>query len=205
MNYITVYNSLIERFLLTQASGYVEKHHIVPRCMGGSDHPSNLVKLPAREHFIAHLLLAKIYGGKAANAAWMMSNMKRYSSRNYAWLKESAIAHQSEQQSGSGNHFFGRRHSLESRKKMSETHKGENHNLYGKKQSEFTRLKCSESLRGRTKSKEHRLNISLAMKGKPSPKKGIPRDPEVIQKMVATRQLRGNYEAWNKGKHKEAA
>jgi hypothetical protein len=43
---------------------YFETHHIVPRCMNGSDDVSNLVKLTAREHFIAHLLLTKFTAGE---------------------------------------------------------------------------------------------------------------------------------------------
>ena len=39
--------------------GYTEKHHIVPRSMGGSDKKDNLVDLTAREHYIAHLLLTR--------------------------------------------------------------------------------------------------------------------------------------------------
>lgn len=38
---------------------YYEEHHIVPRCMGGSDEHENLVLLTAREHFIAHASLVK--------------------------------------------------------------------------------------------------------------------------------------------------
>lgn len=41
---------------------YYEKHHIIPRCIGGSDNELNLVLLTAREHFLAHYLLCKIYG-----------------------------------------------------------------------------------------------------------------------------------------------
>lgn len=40
---------------------YYEKHHVLPRAYGGSNHESNIVKLTAREHFIAHRLLSKIY------------------------------------------------------------------------------------------------------------------------------------------------
>ena len=42
-------------------SGYCEKHHIIPKCMGGTDELENLVLLPAKAHYIAHLLLCKIY------------------------------------------------------------------------------------------------------------------------------------------------
>ena len=39
-------------------SGYYERHHIVPKCMGGTNSEGNLIDLFAREHFIAHKLLA---------------------------------------------------------------------------------------------------------------------------------------------------
>lgn len=42
---------------------YSEKHHILPRSLGGSDSVSNVVILTAREHYIAHLLLARMFGG----------------------------------------------------------------------------------------------------------------------------------------------
>lgn len=38
---------------------YSERHHIVPRCMGGTDEEENLIYLTYREHFIAHRLLAE--------------------------------------------------------------------------------------------------------------------------------------------------
>lgn len=61
MNYQKIYNSLIERRKASPFQGYTESHHIIPRCMGGNDDESNLVKLTAREHFVAHQLLYKIY------------------------------------------------------------------------------------------------------------------------------------------------
>lgn len=38
-----------------------EVHHIIPISEGGSDDATNLIKLTVREHYVAHLLLAKIY------------------------------------------------------------------------------------------------------------------------------------------------
>jgi hypothetical protein len=43
--------------------GYVERHHILPRSMGGSDDPVNIVALTYREHFLAHWLLTKFTTG----------------------------------------------------------------------------------------------------------------------------------------------
>ena len=40
--------------------GYIERHHIIPKCLGGSNKKDNIVKLTAREHFVAHLLLTKM-------------------------------------------------------------------------------------------------------------------------------------------------
>lgn len=42
---------------------YLEVHHIIPKCLGGSNDESNLILLTAREHFIAHRILSKCYRG----------------------------------------------------------------------------------------------------------------------------------------------
>ena len=67
--YQKTYDSLIEKrrkFPLTKDKNdpnyiYCETHHILPKCLGGSNEEENLVNLTAREHFIAHMLLVKIY------------------------------------------------------------------------------------------------------------------------------------------------
>jgi len=46
-------------------SDYVEKHHILPRCMGGGDAKANLVSVSARKHFLLHWLLTKFTEGEA--------------------------------------------------------------------------------------------------------------------------------------------
>lgn len=61
MEYTKIYNQLIERAKTRQLEGYIEKHHIIPKCLGGSNDKENLVKLTAREHFLCHKLLTKIY------------------------------------------------------------------------------------------------------------------------------------------------
>ena len=58
--------------------GYFEIHHIKPRCLGGGDEEDNLVMLTGREHYIAHMLLWKIYENNRSlmHAAWMMSHLR---------------------------------------------------------------------------------------------------------------------------------
>jgi hypothetical protein len=46
-------------------SFYTEKHHIVPRSLGGNNEKNNLVRLTGREHFICHWLLTKMTQGNA--------------------------------------------------------------------------------------------------------------------------------------------
>ena len=62
MNYQLIYDKLISKARArTNPHIYCEKHDITPRCVGGEDKCSNLVYLTAREHFIAHWMLTKIY------------------------------------------------------------------------------------------------------------------------------------------------
>jgi len=72
VKFIEVINTKQDRIL-----NYSENHHIIPRSMGGSDLSNNLIKLTAREHFIAHWLLWKAYPSnfKLAFAFWAMCNL----------------------------------------------------------------------------------------------------------------------------------
>ena len=61
MNYKKHYDLLIEKSNSRKIGGYLEEHHIIPKCLGGSNDKSNIVKLTPEEHFLAHKLLTKIY------------------------------------------------------------------------------------------------------------------------------------------------
>lgn len=66
MNYEKIYNALVEKAKVrgldkSQHEGYFEIHHILPKCLGGSDADSNLVMFTAREHVFAHICLWKVY------------------------------------------------------------------------------------------------------------------------------------------------
>jgi hypothetical protein len=62
--YTNWYNKIVENARLKFYTGYTEKHHIIPKSLGGSNEKGNLVLLSAREHFICHLLLTKMTTGK---------------------------------------------------------------------------------------------------------------------------------------------
>jgi len=68
MNYSALYTRLIEsrQRLNRQYSTYCgyERHHILPKSLGGSNKKENLVVLTPREHCLAHMILAKMYEGE---------------------------------------------------------------------------------------------------------------------------------------------
>ena len=64
--YYKCYYSLIENRQnnIPDSQFYTEKHHIIPKSLGGSNQKDNLVKLLPREHFLAHWLLIKMCKNK---------------------------------------------------------------------------------------------------------------------------------------------
>ena len=168
MNYEAHYNKLINRAKQRELLDYAETHHIVPRCAGGSDSDTNLVKLTPEEHYTAHLLLVKIYEHKSTRlykkllyACNLMSGKSNIGRKNkmYGWVKRKiSIAR------------TGTSHSLVVRqkisKKVTDYFECNDSWLKGKTLTEAHKKKCSEGLSGRTFSKEHKLKISKALSGK---------------------------------------
>ena len=84
----------------------------------------------------------------------------------------------------------GKKHSLESRRKMSEAKKGRTSHMKGKTHSPETRRKLSEAHKGRRQSAETRRKKSEALRGeknprwgKPAPNRGKPRPAETRRKI----------------------
>jgi hypothetical protein len=91
MNYKLHYESLINKYgLKNKPEYYSERHHIVPKSMGGTNEDYNLVYLTPRQHFIAHWLLWKIHRNQSmGHAFWMMSSSRKFvSSSGYAAAKK---------------------------------------------------------------------------------------------------------------------
>lgn len=131
MNYACIYNQIIDQSKDRELDGYVEKHHIIPKSLGGSDDPENIVSLTAREHFICHYLLVKLYPEnsnewyKMVNAFMMMkcaslshSGNRYFNSHLYESLREHFATVQSYNQGGDRNSNYGTKwiHNIELRK-----------------------------------------------------------------------------------------
>lgn len=117
--YSRIYFAIIEHARTNTLDGYVEKHHIIPRCLGGTDISSNLVDLTPRQHFICHFLLPKMVSDnnhymKLLNACMMMSsnpngNARYMNSRLYAYYRTKFSIEQSKRQHGVNNTNYGKR------------------------------------------------------------------------------------------------
>jgi hypothetical protein len=118
MNYHKLYNSIIQNRKQNPIEGYTETHHIIPRSLGGTNDKENLVDLTAREHFICHLLLTKMY--KEGSIEWIKmckafmnmfrcGNHERYSpSKWYEYCRLQVSKANSINQSGTGNSQYGK-------------------------------------------------------------------------------------------------
>lgn len=59
------YFRIIESAQRSTPKDYSERHHVIPRSLGGSNARENIVRLTARQHFVCHLLLVKMTSGEA--------------------------------------------------------------------------------------------------------------------------------------------
>lgn len=109
MNYKNIYDKLISRAKTRDSIMEFEKHHVIPKCMGGSDDIENIVKLTIEEHYFAHQLLAKMHpDNHKLNYAAVMMCTGRPSNKLYGWLRRRHMFF-AKQRVGSLNGSFGRR------------------------------------------------------------------------------------------------
>lgn len=167
--YYKTYNQLIDKCIQMEKDGYpedmyTEVHHILPRCQGGTNDKSNLVRMPVRYHIMAHILLAYAFPDNVslAYAAGMIINTNIFSkSSDYKTTKRfealktlstSTIArireHTSILRSIKSN-------TKEEKERLANINKG-------RKLTEEHKRKISESEKGRVITPEHREKIRQA-------------------------------------------
>lgn len=151
------YEALITKARNRTIEGYVETHHIIPRSFGGNDSKANLVKLTAREHYVAHALLWKmnfsgVYNSKMAFAfntfiSKMTTKVRgvhhtyKIPSRVYETFRKEYSRLLKEKYAREGGTFLGKKHSEETKRKIGEKSKlkefkrGPENPQWGKKQN----------------------------------------------------------------------
>lgn len=118
MNYKKHYDKLMERSKTRTLKGYVEKHHIIPRCLGGTDDVANIAILTPEEHFLAHQLLVKIYpkSSPLVKAVVIMTThhtQQRSNNKLFGWLRRRASIQQKQWivENGHPKGMLGKKHS----------------------------------------------------------------------------------------------
>lgn len=105
-------------------------HHIIPKHMGGTDDPNNLIELTIEEHAQAHFNLWKKFGCIEDKIAWECLSGRKLSEEERIVLSKS----------GFEKFLLDENRVIEWKNRISNT-------LTGKNQSEETRLKRSNSLK----------------------------------------------------------
>ena len=138
-HYLNRYYKFINSLKNQTVDGYFEKHHIVPRSHGGSNDKENLIKLTARQHYVAHWMLWKAYGKEMTTAFHYMTHVGRYgkriNSRTFELLKLEEDARNRS-----------RKHTPEAIEKNRQAH-------LGKKITEEHKKAISKALKGKPKSR----------------------------------------------------
>ena len=199
--YTKWYFNIISNAQNRNVTGYTEKHHIIPKSLGGSNKKENLVKLTAREHFICHWLLTKmVLETKQKYQMWNAFSCMLYrerpdqdrykvNSKTFENIKKSGSIIKSVRFSGENNPMYGlkginhpaygKEWTDEQRKNASDSHKGYTRSLE-------SRQKQSEKTRRRKQSPEHIAKRSRS--GEQNSMYGKKQKPESIAKMLETRE-----------------
>lgn len=156
----------------TLESKYIERHHICPKAndlfpeyQSFKKHPWNKINLSLKQHYIAHLLLAKAYGGSQAYAVLKMYRKRKsgdkFNSRIYETLRKEEIEFNRSVNQGDNhwsrkpgqihnakvNHPKGmknKKHSDEYKTYMKQINTGDSNPFYGKTHSDQTKQKLSQ-------------------------------------------------------------
>lgn len=146
---------------------YHERHHIKPKCIGGTDGKDNLIDLFAKEHFEAHRLLAlENPDVKGLIYAWhRMSCGGNDKMDSYKLTPE-------EYEEMKKVYSEMRRKEATGVKQSPETIEKRVSKLRGKPRSEETKRKMSEAKKGKPVPEETKEKIRKALTGKPNSSKG---------------------------------
>lgn len=168
------YNSIVLSAQSRVTSGYIERHHIIPKSLGGTNSKDNIVKLTAREHFICHCLLSKMVTGKEKSKMCLAllkmcvisGTHQRYkvSSKRYEVIRRNA----KDANSGSNSPMYGRKRPPEEQLRLNASLALSRANCPPYKHTEESKKKISLATIGRhNPSAEVRAQWSKVRKGRP--------------------------------------
>jgi len=178
MNYEKIYAEIIIKHgSQNKFDCYCEYHHIIPRCLGGSDDKTNMIYVVGRVHVLLHWILCKIYptNRKIFNAFHAMTIINGHngrtintniieSARKYNAQSKIGVPRSEETKQKISNSMIGNKHSEETKQKIGSATKSYRQK-YKFSHREETKQKLSESHMGKTLKKETKQKISDSMIG----------------------------------------
>ena len=157
--YTKTYLNLMRRAIGRKLTGYVERHHLIPKSIAPQYtlEKANVFTLTAREHFIAHWLLVKMCANeehkkKMLFALYLMTyGNNRDDKATCGTIYERIRQAYNDSIQGENHPRFGKKHSAETRAKLSANMTGENSHYWGKNLTEATKKKLSLNRMGEKK------------------------------------------------------
>lgn len=141
MNYQHLYDNLIySRQTLKRRKlrdGSLESHHIIPKCLGGTNDHTNLVLLTPKEHYVAHHLLSKLYSGRIKAKLTFAFMRMCYNNQNQTRRVTAAQFDRARKLialncSGSNSPGYGKPKTDQEKTHLSATHTGHLNGMYGR-------------------------------------------------------------------------
>lgn len=178
-----------------------ETHHIIPKCLGGTNEGDNLAELTLKEHYVCHLLLTKMVSERVSKrkmwyAHYMMmrgKNRYRPTSRMYELAKRNMILANKDRPGPN----LGKKMTEEQKEKLSKVRKGkklgpmtaEHRQKLSKPKTEEHKKKLSESKSGKTYGYKHSEETKRKMSESHATRVYLPKTEE--QKKKQSDSLRG--------------
>jgi hypothetical protein len=193
--YFTQYMEFIQsRPLILYETGKTHKHHILPKSLKGDNKKNNLIIITIGDHYDAHYLLWKCYGGKMSIAFHLMTTLQN---KNKLTKEEYALLQKQTSNNRKGNkNALGFNHSKELKKRYSEERKGNKNPMYKKNAFDFMsnetekewKKKQSESKKGKVPSHGFtpaiRNKLSMGRKNKPNVQRVLCIETGIIYKSI---------------------
>jgi hypothetical protein len=152
MNWKGIYESLINKAKMEMRSKnedcYYERHHIIPKHLGGNNDTENLVLLTFREHILAHYLLWRIHGKEGDRLMYKLRNGQKEESQRL----RVELAVRSNRNGGRGfSNWKGDKHPMKNPEKVVQMLDSKRKKYEGKLMSEEARKKWYNNLNERMK------------------------------------------------------
>ena len=166
------YNEFIDKIINERGrfncgNEYHERHHIIPKCLGGTNNKDNLIDLYAKEHFEAHRLLS-LENPQIKGLVYAWHRMSNGGNKNMDSYKLT----QEEYEEMKKVYSEMRRKEATGVKQSAETIEKRVSKLRGKARSEEVKEAVRKAQKGRKVSEETKQKISDSLTGRQSALKG---------------------------------